>query len=708
MAVLLAGLPEVADAYEGADRVVRAALASSPPTIDGQLGDDVWQSAEAVAGFVERTPRLRAEPPEATRFRVMYDADALYVAVECDDSRPGRIKATTRSRDAFTIFADDAVTLKLDPAHDHRTTFGFALNPNGAQLDYIAANEGHFQREWDAVWDGASAVSATGWTAEWRIPWQVLGIDPTAPGDEIGINLSRDHARRAATYDWSLMPPPLSPVSSSRYGHIVGVEPVDSADLGLEIKPYGLAGFRDPGDPDQGSLRGGLDAAGRLFPGWRGQLSLFTDFAQVDVDDQVINLTRFNVFFPEKRDFFMRDADLFVFGWQGEAQLFNSRSIGIHDGEEVPIFVGAKAVSAPANGVRVGLLSVITEDPEDDGPLDHSVGRVQLQTDDGSNVGLMVTRQSDNHVVGLDGAWRGGGTPLLVEATAMAQAGGEGAAGPSEVTVADTGGTAALFWRGELIRPGGWYAWFGEDFSPPLGFYTRNGIHWLGGSLEVAPRIGRHGLREIVFGSESSNIYDIHDIDMTDRRHMVYAVVNWDAGTSLGFSLKRRDEDVAEDFELGADTPIRAGHYVTDQFKLSATSPSTLPIGFSGYIRQGGLYGGTLIESGPKAWFRPSPVLRLEAGAVIAQAHFNDPDKPDFTEAVVNSRVGTALSTRLALDAFIRWNRLASVASTVTRLRWTWTRGGDLFVVWQSDLDSDSWESQLQSVQTKLTWTWSP
>lgn len=701
-------MPEVAEAYEGADRAVQATevAGGDGPVIDGRLDEAAWRTVEAVSGFVERTPNLRADPTDGTRFRVLYDADALYVGVECDDSQPDRIKATTRTRDAFTIFADDAVTVKLDPAHDHRTTYGFALNPAGAQLDYIAANEGSFQREWDAVWDGAGTLTDSGWTAEWRIPWKVLGIDPSSPPSEIGINLSRDHARRNATYDWSLMPPPLTPVSSSRYGHIAGLAAVDSADAALEIKPYGLLASWDPTDPDAWLPQLGLDAAGRLGWGWRGQLSLFTDFAQVDVDDQVVNLSRFSVFFPEKRDFFIRDSDLFVFGWTGEAQLFNSRSVGIAAGEEIPILVGAKVVGAPADGVRVGLLTAVTDSHGEVGRIDNTVGRVQVQADDGSNVGLMITRKPDNHVFGIDGAWRGSGTPLLLEATAMAGDGGD----DGDIGAPDTGGTVALSWRGELIRPGAWYAYFGEDFAPPLGFYTRTGVHWAGASLEVAPRIGRAGFKQLTVGGESSNIEEIEDPEVTDQRHSSYATLDWDSGYSMSFKVHTRREVVPSEFILGSATKIRPGAYTSDQVRFSARTPGTLPVGFSGHLLQGGLYGGSLLETGPKMWLRPSPGLRLEVGAVIARAHFedDDPDKPDFTEAVLNGRIGTALSTKLALDAFVRWNRLAATASTVTRLRWTWTRGGDLFVVWQSDLDSDTGESQLQSVQTKIAWTWSP
>jgi hypothetical protein len=188
----------------------------------------------------------------------------------------------------------------------------------------------------------------------------------------------------------------------------------------------------------------------------------------------------------------------------------------------------------------------------------------------------------------------------------------------------------------------------------------------------------------------------------------MYSNLYWDSGYSLAVTLNQRDEVVDEPFDLLGETPISAGRYVTQQIRINGSTPGTLPFGASGAIRQGGYFGGKLVESGSGIFLRPSPALRLEANALVAQVKFDDPAKRDITAAVINGRIGTALSTSLTLDTFLRWNRLESTASTVVRLRWTYMRGGDLFVVWQSDLDADDGTSQLQSIQAKLTATWSP
>ena len=198
----------------------RAAVRGGPIAIDGKLDEAAWAQAPWTEGFIERKPGLRAQPPVQTRFALLYDRSDLYVAVCCGEPDTNAIVARSTTRDNFAIFSDDAISLKLDPSHDQRTTIGMVLNPVGARLDYRGVNETSMRREWDGIWTGAASVVKGGWVAEFRIPWSTLGVDPASPPAVIGLNFSRDHARRNATYDWALMPPPYSPISASRYGHI--------------------------------------------------------------------------------------------------------------------------------------------------------------------------------------------------------------------------------------------------------------------------------------------------------------------------------------------------------------------------------------------------------------------------------------------------------------------------------------------------------
>ena len=387
----VAAWPESALAHpEGAPQT-SAREASVAPVLDGSFEEPAWRAAVWATGFLERKPNLRAKPEDKTSFAVIYDAEAIYFAVRMLDSEPDQIVARTLTKDSFNLFSDDAISIKLDPHHDHRTTYGFAVNASSGNLDYKGINESRFERGVDMVWTAASARTAEGWNAEFRIPWTSLDVDPASPPEVMGLNLSRDHPRRNATYDWSILAPPYSPVSASRYGELVGLKPPQgaSASLTWSVEPYGLGGFRR--DRDDGGavltreeLDGGIDASlsyGQLFG---MQLSLNTDFAQVDLDDQVVNLTRFGLFMEEKRDFFLGHLELFEFGRPGAAQLLYTRRIGLTaGGSEVPLMSGLKLVSRPSERVRVGLLHVTTRPVDAEGlPWEqHMAARLQVQAE---------------------------------------------------------------------------------------------------------------------------------------------------------------------------------------------------------------------------------------------------------------------------------------------------------------------------------------
>ena len=444
---------------------VRAVRRQGEVRVDGRLDEGAWEKAEAVEDLVERKPRLRGVPGERTVMLILVDRDALYIGVRCYDRSPNEVRARTLTRDSFAVFSDDAVSVKIDAGHDHRTTLGFVLNPAGARLDYRGLDESSFKSEFDAVWEGAAARTAEGWSAEIRIPFSELGLSKAELPERIGFNLTRDHNRSNATYDWSLSPPPYGPIAASRYGHLVGLDagrgaqesatPGEAKGSGSSwaVAPYLLGGFERSrpeadAEPENDLLAdAGLDAEIRYGARGRAQLTVNTDFAQVDLDDQVVNLGRFSLFLPEKRDFFLEDAEAFSFGRPESAQAFHSRRIGLDRRSTVPILAGAKIVDRPAPGLQLGVLDVVTRPAGDLPWTSHLVSRGQLQLGDGSHAGAVVThRQSLDHggdrnlVAGFDGALRGTRSPLLVEAFALVSHTAEESRGGT-ADVADTMGS---------------------------------------------------------------------------------------------------------------------------------------------------------------------------------------------------------------------------------------------------------------------------
>lgn len=708
--------PAAVSAAEADEKVARAALADVPPIIDGRLDDAVWLNAPAHGGFVERTPRLRDKPAEDTTFRLLADGDALYVGITCFDSEPAAIRARTLQRDSDAIFDDDAVTVKIDPMRDGRTTLGFALNAAGGRMDYRGLNESTWQIEVDLVWDGAAMRTDLGWEAELRIPWAALGIDPTSPPTLTGLDISRDHSRRNATYDWALIVPPHQPIAASQYGLLQGLPellahaPTSSTRKTWALIPWALVGYEHaPGRAIEPLANAGLDIETELGNGFAATLTLNTDFAQVEVDDVVTNLGRFDLFIPEKRDFFLKDGDLFSFGEPGWATLFHSRTIGLAQTEagttEVPIVAGAKVGGRTGGGIRLGALSVLTR-PRAGLPwrLDSAL-RLQQAFRDGSAVGFMATHRQSldaaderNVTFGLDSSWHAVGVPFVLDVFAAGSLDDQ----PGRTSAAD----AALFvhaqWRGEVFSPTLAYAYFGPQFRPALGYFERTGVHNLWTFDPVQVRIGAASLEKLELWAETDIYLDAPGAELLDWRQELGGLLSWDAGFWLRVSGKLAEETV-DAFAVAGRYEVAAGVHGRDAVRVGAGTPSTEVISLEVNSTYGEYFGGTIATLLGRLIARPGTWLRVQ---LTADASWVSLPSGDFSAPTVNLRLASGLTSDLELSGFVGWSGLASELSFQTRLRWSFAPGSDLFGVWELALDDDTGAAGVHSLIVKIALRW--
>ena len=708
-----------------AQPVAKVAVAEGAPVVDGRLDDAVWKTARAHGDFVERTPKLGATPPVRTRFWVAVDAEALYVAIDNEDD--GEIRARTRHRDDGAIFNDDAISLKIDAARDGRTTLGFVVNPGGARLDYRGVNEEEFRTEYDTIWEGAAMRGDDGWTAELAIPWSSLGINPSSPPSEVGLNFSRDHSRRTATYDWSLMPPPFSPIAASLYGRLTGLEVLrelaDDASIlrSWAIQPFAVTGFRStPGAERErrfeSLLEGGFDARA-TFDAVRGHLTVNTDFAQVDLDNQVVNLTRFGLFLPEKRDFFLEDVELFSFGRVQQAQMFYSRRIGLGpDATPIPILAGAKVVGS-SEVVRGGVLEVTTR-PLDGTPwTSHGIGRAVAELGGGSNAGLMVTHRQSleeaadrNLNIGFDGAYRGRRVPLFAQAFVLGSLTGAEAGEPLVATGGDgrgayadrvaPGGGLSVTLRDRLVRPSVGYAFYHPELRSDLGFLERVSIHEGTAGVELEPRIDRGGVNRINTGIEGA-VIGAWEGEVLDWRGTWFAQLRSTSGYVAGGIVTRRFETVQEPFEVGRETTIDAGEYPMWVGSLYGNTPSTEVVAADVTLTGRDYYGGMLLEAAGSLSWAPTALVRFDVGSSYDRVTFDD--RADFESFLLNGRVSFGFTPLLGLRLFTGYNLLGDLLQVQSRLRWTYLPSADLFVVAQADLDDDAWTPRFGSIVIKTT-----
>src|SRR5438093_5195517 len=340
--------------------VARATRTTETIRIDGRLDEAAWQSAEPIGPLRQREPVESTDPSEHTSVRVLYDDNALYVAVVCDDRSRNGIVSTQLTRDA-DLDVDDRITIVLDPFFDHRNGFFFQVNPAGARSDgQVSNNSESLTRDWDGIWNAAARISDEGWTAEIEIPFKTLRFKP---GQSVwGFNVERQIKRRQETDRWAAPRQNIWIGNLAEAGRLEGFDGIRQG-LGLDVRPYVSGGAEN----SDGSFTGGIDVFKNVTPNLNAAVTVNTDFAETEADIRQVNLTRFPLFFPEKRTFFLEGAGVFDMAGLAnttDVRPFFSRRIGLVEGVTgnnvtVPLRVGLKLTGRQSD-YNIGVLDVET------------------------------------------------------------------------------------------------------------------------------------------------------------------------------------------------------------------------------------------------------------------------------------------------------------------------------------------------------------
>ena len=369
--------------------------------VDGILDEAVWQQAVPATRFWQYAPLDRVTATENTEVRVVQDDRALYFGIICHDANPQGIITLDMRRDA-PFSNDDYVGIYLDTYHDHRNFYYFSTNSVGTRRDGIVTDARSYNTAWNGIWQVKTQVTDTGWTAEFRIPFSTLRFGGDQPMTW-GLQLSRAIRRKQESDYWAPIPRWLGGRATwraERFGQLIGIR-TDAAYAKWEAEPYALGGGERGYRPTSSDPRFNIggDILYDFTPNLRGTVSIRTDFAQVEADQEVINFTRFPLFFPEKRDFFLEDAGLFNVGLEQEMMMFYSRRIGLSDGQEVPILAAGK-FSGRVGPYSVGVMNVQTESADLPLPAgstvrapstNYSVIRVKRNLFTNSSIGAIVT-----------------------------------------------------------------------------------------------------------------------------------------------------------------------------------------------------------------------------------------------------------------------------------------------------------------------------
>ena len=692
--------PRAADARVS----VEAGVLDGTIRLDGRLGEPAWQQAPLIDNLTMSEPTPGAAPAGRTVVRVLAGRKAIVIGVRCEDPAPAGIVSFTKARDA-SLQNEDYVKVVLDTFRDGRSGYVFAVNPGGARYDALVNPGGETENaNWDGLWEAATSRDAGGWSLEIRIPVTTLAFG--AGLASWNFNIERRIQRLQEVDRWSGWSRDYKVTQTSHAGELAGLPDFDLG-VGLTARPAVTTGGGVPG-PDagvDGSFQPSLDATQRLGPNLLGSLTVNTDFAETEVDTRRTNLTRFPLFFPEKRTFFLEGADIFAFGLGlGEEMLpYYSRRIGLVSGREVPIVVGGK-VNGRVSGANVGAQIVRTDDVDGVAP-DATMGVVRLKQNvlAESSVGLIATAgdprgRTGSWLVGADATYQTsrfrGDKNLLAGVWGIAM--GRDGLGPDSSAYGATIDYPNDLW--DIVVK---YWRVGRDFDPSLGFVARPGVHAYAFNTEYMPRPGFWNIRQMFFEFRNSVVTDLQG--RWESYRIWTAPVNWtfESGDRVEVNWTPTGERLAAPFVVSPGVVIPPGSYHWTRYRLEAGTAEKRRLSTQVTWWFGGFYEGTLHQLIWEAAWNPAPLVTIELTGEYDAGRL---DAGTFDTTVAGARVRLNISPDLTLSSYVQYDTLSRSVGTNTRLRWTVSAAGDLFVIYNHNVRdlTDRWRLDSNQLLVKF------
>lgn len=674
---------------------LRSGVVSASIHLDGLLDEPQWTGADSIANLVQVEPGEGVAPSARTVVRVLTTDGAIIFGVRADDPEPRRIVSYARQRDA-PLDREDHIKIVLDTYLDGRSGYVFAVNANGARYDALVTNQGGDENvNWDAVWEAATARTSRGWSAEIRIPLKsVLFRRGLA---EWGFNVERRIQRLQETDRWAGARRDYKVTLTSRAGRLTGLPQFDLG-LGLSVRP-GVTGdlARDSAAaPTRNDSHASLDATQRLGNNGLASLTLNTDFAETEVDSRRINLTRFPLFFPEKRTFFLEGADIFDFGLGLDEDLipFFSRHIGLvadslGDQQQVPIDVGAK-VNGRFGQTNVGALVARTGEVAGLPTANTMVvARVKQNVLRESSLGVIATAGDP---LGRPGSWLAG--PDLIFQTSRFHGDknlllGAWALLSGYENIRGEGSAAgiALAYPNDLWDVSFSYKRLGEAFDPSLGFVPRPGVQIGRLSFVWQPRpqrpIGPLHIRQCFWENELSLVAGLSGGWQSYRYFMAPINCRLESGDRFEFNIVPNGERLTDPFEIANTVTIAPGTYRFFRFRLEAGLAEKRRFNAQLTWWFGGFYDGRLDQYEITGAWKPSSLVIIEFSG---ERDVGQMPEGNFTQDLVGTRLRLNFSPDLQLSSFVQYDNESNSVGTNTRLRWTFLPLGDLFVVYNHNL----------------------
>ena len=695
----------IEDNYLGkGDYGVTMVRTENPPVIDGNLNDESWSTAPVISNFTQVQPDEGSPPSEKTEILLLYNSDFIYVGIRAFDSQPDNITARIMQRDGSMRF-EDSVRMTFDTFHDFRNAYYFEINALGALRDALIRSGKNPNYNWDGIWDGKAVMDENGWSAELIIPTKTLSFDPQ--GKNWGFNVERSIQRNRERVRWAAPYRNKSIEELGSSGILTAITGLQQG-LGLDFIPYAnVKATRDQVlNKSDFDFKPGFDLFYKITPAITAALTVNTDFAEAEVDDRRVNLSRFELFFPEKRKFFLQDAEIFRFAGLSRSPVpFFSRRIGL-DADNQPIDIrGGIKVTGRMRRINFGILDVQVDDTSSIESKNLAVARATVNVLGESQVGMIYTNgdpltNDDNSLIGADFTYRTSkffGSNNVFETNFFLQK-------SSTTGISDNQGSigGSVRYPNDKLSINLFIEIMDENYKPALGFVNETGVR----EFII---FSRYRVRPVKFDSID------YKIDARYRENLDGEVVRSrfnfpdfritnKAKDYIDVSGQFQREQLFEPFEIVDGVIIPVGDYKFQKVEVRVRTARERELSGNFTLTAGEFYDGERLELRSEIVWKPSPLFNTSF-----LYEYNNVDLPvgDFDTHVVQLNLNFNFSPKLYWNITNQYDNVSDSFGINSRIRWNVRPGNDIYLVFNQEVDTfgGRWHPSKRQLNTKINWT---
>lgn len=660
------------------NKIANALRINTPVNLDGYLNDSVWQTAIPITDFQQQEPVPGNTPSLKTEVKILYDDENIYLGIMCYDDEPEKIIAREMRWDGF-ISADDNIKIIFDTFDDNRSAYWFGTNPLGAQDDALLTGfeMKDFNEDWNGVWEVECQILENGWSAELIFPFSTFKFYDKQI-QNWGFNILRAIRRKNEEVIWTSSGRNLGLLKIAYAGDLVGIENINRGNP-VYLKPYFTTGAQISGSEKKYLYEPGLDVKYGVTETLSIDATFNTDFAQVESDRSRINLSRFPLFFPEKREFFLEGKKTFDFNLGGNNTLFYSRRIGISNGNQIPIIAGAKLVGRISD-FEVGAVNMQTEGKGSEPTTNYGTARVKYDLFNSSYIGVLGTNKISEK--GSSNSFGGdinlsfndflGDKNLIIYSSIATTSEKSG-------SKKNWAGNFFIDFPNDFIDTYLGYRFIQDDFNPTMGFVSRRGFKLLTYNLSVSPRINKSGVKRLEFIPVQSSFYYDNNNELESANLLFSPLgIEFESGDEIAFGIGRTFDRPNEDFEIFDTTKVKAGRYwyTTYGFGIE-TNPSRI-VFCEAEIITGGFYNGTNTSVKSRLSATLNKHFTISGDFTYNQINFGG---NSFKTNEFGARINYTLSTKIMGSIFTQWNNELNEANINYRFNWKPKIGSDFYLV---------------------------